>query len=179
MKSATKASRAQREQKTKAEVVIPAITNINEFIDKQQAAVEQSPVEPVAVEQSPVEQPPVAVAVTVTAVAVVEQSPVEQPPVEQPPVAASAIVPPVVVKKVAAASTLSEAVRKTWLNPNTAAARRQRNGVKVDGVEYGSVRKAFTALRLPDSKHIAFRGRLKAAGKLAFGEHEFVLMDEK
>lgn len=174
MKSATKASRAQREQKTKAEVVIPAITNINEFIDKQQAAVEQSPVEPVAVEQSPVEQPPVAVAVTVTAVAVVEQ-----PPVEQPPVAASAIVPPVVVKKVAAASTLSEAVRKTWLNPNTAAARRQRNGVKVDGVEYGSVRKAFTALRLPDSKHIAFRGRLKAAGKLAFGEHEFVLMDEK
>jgi hypothetical protein len=167
MKSATKASRAQREQKTKAEVVIPAITNINEFIDKQQAAVEQSPVEPVAVEQSPVE--PVAV----------EQSPVEPVAVEQSPVAASAIVPPVVVKKVAAASTLSEAVRKTWLNPNTAAARRQRNGVKVDGVEYGSVRKAFTALRLPDSKHIAFRGRLKAAGKLAFGEHEFVLMDEK
>lgn len=48
--------------------------------------------------------------------------------------------------------------------------RHVRNHVKVDGVEYKSVRAAFTELRLPIAKHIRFRGALKQAGSMAF-EH--------
>jgi TPP-dependent indolepyruvate ferredoxin oxidoreductase alpha subunit len=75
-------------------------------------------------------------------------------------------------------ATLSEAVRKTWLRPEVAAARRERHAVMVDGVRYGSVRKAFTALGLPNSKHIAFRGRLKALGKLKYESHTFVIVQD-
>lgn len=48
--------------------------------------------------------------------------------------------------------------------------RHVRNHVKVDGVEYKSVRVAFTELRLPIAKHIRFRGALKQAGSMTF-EH--------
>lgn len=66
------------------------------------------------------------------------------------------------------------AVAKTWLDPEVRAKRMERHGVEVDGVYYDSVRKAFAALDLPDSKHIPFRAKLKAAGTLE-GEEAFGL----
>jgi len=54
----------------------------------------------------------------------------------------------------------------TWLVPEIRAKRAQRSAVLVNGESYKSVRDAFTALNLPDCKHIAFRGKLKAAGEL-------------
>jgi len=65
----------------------------------------------------------------------------------------------------------SNAIAKSWQDPITAARRAERNGVKVAGEEYRSVRAAFLTLGLPDTKHIAFRAKLKAAGKATF-EHE-------
>ena len=41
----------------------------------------------------------------------------------------------------------------------------------VDGKQYKSVNEAFTDLKLPLGKHISFRAKLKAAGKLDF-EHD-------
>jgi hypothetical protein len=46
-----------------------------------------------------------------------------------------------------------------------------KHKVTADGVEYGSTTKAFEALKLPLGRHIKFRMKLKAAGKLAF-EHD-------
>jgi len=43
-----------------------------------------------------------------------------------------------------------------------------RNHVKVDGVEFRSVAKAFQELRLPMAKHIKFRAALKQAGAKDF-----------
>lgn len=42
--------------------------------------------------------------------------------------------------------------------------------VSVDGTEYRSVKQAFEKLKLPLGRHIGFRMKLKAAGKLDF-EH--------
>jgi len=68
--------------------------------------------------------------------------------------------------------TLGDAISKSWEDPEVAAARATRNGVTVtvNGItnEFGSVRKAFAALGLPDSKHIRFRGKLKAAKEMVF-----------
>ena len=61
-----------------------------------------------------------------------------------------------------------EGIKKSWENPETAKARKARHGVKVGGVVYGSLKKAFDALELPDNKHIAFRGKLKKSGKETF-----------
>ena len=65
-------------------------------------------------------------------------------------------------------------VAASWADPDVLAARLQRHGVsvKVDGAttEHRSVREAFRAYRLPDSKHIRFRLALKASGKETF-EH--------
>lgn len=59
---------------------------------------------------------------------------------------------------------------ESWADPAVRAARATRHAVRVDGVLYRSVAHAFEQLGLPMSKHIAFRGQLKAAGKLdAFG----------
>lgn len=66
------------------------------------------------------------------------------------------------------ARTLSEAITESWKNPEIAAKRAIRNGVKADGIEYRSVREAFRALRLPVSKHIPFRMELKAAKNAIF-----------
>jgi hypothetical protein len=70
----------------------------------------------------------------------------------------------------------SEGVKTSWLDPEVAAARAQRNNVKVDGVVYQSVRAAFKALGLNDAKHIAFRLELKAQGEGVFEGHDFELI---
>jgi hypothetical protein len=44
----------------------------------------------------------------------------------------------------------------------------QHHKVMVDGVAYRSTKAAFEALKLPLGRHIPFRMKLKAAGKLAF-----------
>ena len=63
----------------------------------------------------------------------------------------------------------SEGIAKSWDNKEVAQKRLTRNGVMVDGVgEFKSVRVAFAALGLPDSKHIRFRMKLKEAGRLNF-----------
>lgn len=64
-----------------------------------------------------------------------------------------------------------------WLNPATAAARKARRGVEVDGVIYASVPKAFVALGLPIKKCAAFRVKLKAApdGCGVFADYAFKL----
>lgn len=78
-------------------------------------------------------------------------------------IAAAAV--PAAPAKVAA--NRAEAVAKTWTDPAVRAKRAIRNAVRArelpDGVfaEYASTRKAFRALRLPDSKHIPFRIGLK------------------
>ena len=63
----------------------------------------------------------------------------------------------------------SEGIAKSWDNKEVAQKRLTRNGVMVEGVgEFKSVRAAFAALGLPDSKHIRFRMKLKEAGRLNF-----------
>ncbi|MEY6739526.1 hypothetical protein AB9B63_15890 [Escherichia coli] len=63
----------------------------------------------------------------------------------------------------------SEGIAKSWCNKEVAQKRLTRNGVMVEGVgEFKSVRVAFAALGLPDSKHIRFRMKLKEAGRLNF-----------
>lgn len=63
----------------------------------------------------------------------------------------------------------SEGIAKSWDNKEVAQKRLTRNGVLVEGVgEFKSVRVAFAALGLPDSKHIRFRMKLKEAGRLNF-----------
>ena len=68
--------------------------------------------------------------------------------------------------------SLSESIAASWTNPEVAAKRLTRHAVvaRVGGkaLEFASLRKAFAALELPDSKHIAFRQVLKAKGKSTF-----------
>lgn len=59
-------------------------------------------------------------------------------------------------------------VAASWKNPEIRRKRAERHSVIVDGQEYDSVRQAFRALKLPDSKHITFRIKLKEVGELAF-----------
>jgi hypothetical protein len=59
---------------------------------------------------------------------------------------------------------------ESWADPAVRAARVTRNAVRVNDQLFSSVAHAFEQLNLPMSKHIAFRGQLKAAGTLeAFG----------
>jgi hypothetical protein len=62
----------------------------------------------------------------------------------------------------------SKAIAKSWTDKKVAAARTTRNQVKVAGKAYSSTRAAWKALDLPPGRCISFRGKLKAAGKLAF-----------
>lgn len=71
-------------------------------------------------------------------------------------------------KKNGAAADMSKAIAKSWKDPKVAKARAARHGVRVAGKEYRSVKEAFEKLRLPLGSHIAFRGKLKKAGKLDF-----------
>jgi len=71
----------------------------------------------------------------------------------------------------------AEAQRRAWANPEVKAARSRRQHVKVDGVTYRSVKQAFEQLNLPLTKHIKFRGELKALGHVeAFG-HNWMIVD--
>lgn len=63
---------------------------------------------------------------------------------------------------------VSKKVRKTWADPGVRAARIVKSKVEVNGVVYRSVREAFRELDLPDSKHIAFRMKLRAEGSLTY-----------
>lgn len=71
-------------------------------------------------------------------------------------------------------SNLSSAIANSWHDPATAAARAERTHVSVNGVVYRSVRAAFVELGLRLTKHIKFRGELKAAGILRFEQNGVV-----
>lgn len=72
----------------------------------------------------------------------------------------------------AKSESLSEAIRKSWQDPTTAAKRSQRSAVKVGNDYYTSVAAAFRALHLPMNEHIKFRMNLKAAETLtAYGKN--------
>lgn len=68
--------------------------------------------------------------------------------------------------KQALSEVRSAAMVESWANPEVAAKRATRHFVRVDGVEYRSVRAAFLALNLPLKEHIKFRMELKAEGQL-------------
>jgi len=70
----------------------------------------------------------------------------------------------------------SAGVAKSWADASVRAARSARHAVTVNGVQYGSVMKAFTALGLPKGKLIRFRGELKKAGEGVFEGHDFKLV---
>lgn len=80
-----------------------------------------------------------------------------------------------VTKKAPASGSNSAGVAASWQDPSVAAARLTRDGVRVtfkdDSSDFKSVREAFRAFRLMDSKHIRFRGVLKAAGKAIYNEN--------
>jgi len=61
---------------------------------------------------------------------------------------------------------------RAWADPKCRQRRSTKNAVDVDGMEFGSVRKAFKYLGLPDKKHQAFRRDLKAAGSLEWTDGE-------
>lgn len=62
----------------------------------------------------------------------------------------------------------SQAIAETWKDPEVAAKRVVRHHVVVGGHEFPSVRAAFEALGLPESKHIPFRQILKANHEATF-----------
>ncbi len=80
-----------------------------------------------------------------------------------------------VTKKAPASGSNSAGVAASWQDPAVAAARLTRDGVRVtfkeDVSDFKSVREAFRAFRLMDSKHIRFRGILKANGKAVYTEN--------
>lgn len=67
--------------------------------------------------------------------------------------------------------TASEGIAASWKNPEVAAKRMTRHTVVCNGQEFKSVRQAFAAFGLNDKKHIAFRMKLKAAGKEIYREN--------
>lgn len=77
-----------------------------------------------------------------------------------------------------ARSAQGEGVSKSWADESVRAARMTKHGVTVKAggktAEFKSTAAAFRALRLPMSKCIAFRGKLKASGKEVF-EHNRVM----
>jgi hypothetical protein len=68
--------------------------------------------------------------------------------------------------------SLSAAIAASWADPVVADKRMTRNGVTVTvngkSAEFKSVRAAFEAFKLPDSKHIRFRMLVKKEGKAVF-----------
>jgi hypothetical protein len=67
----------------------------------------------------------------------------------------------------------SAAIAKSWEDADVKKARSTRHFVRVDGVEYRSVRSAFVALLLPLNEHIKFRAELKAEGSLNAYNHKW------
>lgn len=76
------------------------------------------------------------------------------------------------VEAVEEKKSLSASIAKSWNDPVVAEKRLTRNGVIAyvgdEAIEFKSLRVAFAALRLPDSKHIAFRQILKAEKEATF-----------
>lgn len=78
----------------------------------------------------------------------------------------------------------SQGIAASWLNNDVANRRLTRDGVvvQIEGVttEHKSVRAAFAYYRLPDSKHIRFRGKLKDDGIAIFlwegKEYQFTIV---
>lgn len=87
-------------------------------------------------------------------------------------VRAAGITQPQPKKERQKARSNSDGVATSWLQPETAKKRVTRNHVTVTYAgkteEFASVRKAFSHLGLPDSKHIRFRGKLKKSGEEIF-----------
>lgn len=79
---------------------------------------------------------------------------------------------PEVEKDTGGRASNSAGVAASWARPDVFAARLKRDGVSVTingaTAEYTSTREAFRAYRLPSSKHIRFRMKLKAAGEAVF-----------
>jgi len=74
---------------------------------------------------------------------------------------------------------ISEGVKKSWANPEVAAARAKRDAVSVEGKgEFKSVAAAFKALNLPMAKHIKFRMELKAKGAAKFMDYNFSIVSK-
>lgn len=78
----------------------------------------------------------------------------------------------------------SKAISETWKNAKTAKARSTHSNVKVAGEIYRSVRAAFKALKLPDSRHIKFRMALRGSenGRATYDDgkgtkHIFTIVD--
>lgn len=79
----------------------------------------------------------------------------------------------------------SEGIAISWANKDVRDARLTRNGVQVEfegaTQQFKSVREAFRHYRLPDSKHIRFRGALKAAKSMDFENngktYKFTIID--
>lgn len=73
----------------------------------------------------------------------------------------------------------SAAVAESWKDKAIRDKRTQRTGVRVTGgklkapADFPSVSKAFLALHLPMSKHIKFRGAMKAAGAAKIDDYTF------
>lgn len=71
-------------------------------------------------------------------------------------------------------SSASRGIAASWLNPATRARRSARHAVVVDGAQrFRSVPAAFTALGIPLTKAIPFRGALVQHGALQFSGHHF------
>jgi hypothetical protein len=62
----------------------------------------------------------------------------------------------------------SAAIAASWQDKKVSAARLTRNKVRVGRKVFSSTRAAWKALELPPGACIGFRGKLKAAGKLAY-----------
>jgi len=73
-----------------------------------------------------------------------------------------------VYKAPIASITRSAAIAKSWEDPDVKAARSERTHVSAKGMTYRSVPQAFQLLKLPMGRMVAFRGKLKKAGKLEF-----------
>lgn len=89
---------------------------------------------------------------------------------------------PKAAKEPSSSNTRSASTADSWKDKDVAAARKERTAVRVKGTaangktvdeEFGSVRKAFAALGLPDSKHGTFRLILKANGRAKFLDLNF------
>lgn len=73
----------------------------------------------------------------------------------------------------------SAAVKASWSDKKTRAARSARYNVKVDGVLHDSTLKAFTALKLNTAPHQRIRRELVANGKVEHEGHKFVLVPKE
>lgn len=73
-------------------------------------------------------------------------------------------------------SERSAAVKASWKNRKTRAARSARHNVKADGEIFRSVAQAFTALKLDLKPHQKVRRELVAAGRLNYKGHRFAVV---